>query len=435
MYFSFSYLLLVILLVAANGFFVATEFALVSVRYSRVVALSEAGDRRAAVLLELLDNLNSYISATQLGITMASLALGWIGEPALSRVLAIPLHGYVSDAVRHTIAFTAAFTIITFLHIVLGELAPKTLALERAEQVALAIAWPMRLFKKIFSWPISLLDFAGRGTVRLLGLQSSAEHESVYTVDELRQIIDVSHTGGTLEADEQRLLHRIFEFSDSEVQDVMIPRSAVVALPISANLAQTHQAFTTHGYTRMPVFREQLDNIAGVVVRRDIEPYLTRVTAADFNLEALLHPACFIPANAQLSSALKQMQAARTHMVFVVDEYGGFEGIVTLEDLLEEIVGEIDDEFDDVSPDQIIDENGSYLLDGMLTIREVNLGLGLHLPEDAPYSTLAGFLIDQAGRLLNQGDSVLWQDYRFTVESIDRRRIRRVRLTNERPCP
>lgn len=429
------YLFLVMLLVGANGFFVAAEFSLVSVRRSRVVSLVESGDSRAATLLELLDNLNSYISATQLGITMASLALGWIGEPALSRLLEVPLHGQVSDAVRHTISFAGAFTVITFLHIVLGELAPKTLALDRAERVALVIAWPLRFFHTLFSWPIRMLDFAGRGTVQLLGLQSSPDHTSVYTVDELRQIINISHSSGTLEADEQQLLHRIFEFSDSEVQDVMIPRNTVAALPVTATLEETQSAFSSLGFSRIPVYQDQLDNIIGIVVRRDLEPFLSQADAPDFNLGRLIHPPRFIPANAQLSTALKQMQSSRTHMVFVVDEYGGFEGIITLEDLLEEIVGEIDDEFDDVSPAQCVEDNNDFLLDGMLTVREVNLRLGLHLPEDAPYSTIAGFLLAQAGHLLQQGESILFEDTRFTVENVDRKRIRRVRVTAEGPKP
>lgn len=430
---TLAYLFLVLLLVAANGFFVAAEFSLVSVRRSRVVSLAESGDARAVILLGLLDNLNIYISATQLGITMASLALGWVGEPALSRLLEVPLHGMVSAALRHTIAFTAAFTIITFLHIVFGELAPKTLALDRAERVALAVAWPLRLFHTLFSWPIRMLDFAGRSTVRLLGLRTSPDHASVYTVDELRQIINISHTSGTLEADEQQLLHRIFEFSDSEVQDVMIPRNAVTALPATATLEETQAAFSSHGLSRIPVYQDQLDNIIGIVVRRDLEPFLSRADASGFNLAALIHPPSFIPSNAQLSTALKQMQASRTHMVFVVDEYGGFEGIITLEDLLEEIVGEIDDEFDDVSPEQCVEYNNEYLLDGMLTMREVNLRLNLHLPEDAPYSTIAGFLLAQSGRLLQQGESILYEGTRFTVESVDRKRIRRVRVAAEGP--
>ena len=429
------YLLLVLLLVAANGFFVAAEFALVSVRRSRVVSLVESGDSRAVTLLGLLDNLNSYISATQLGITMASLALGWIGEPALSTLLEIPLHGLVSNAVRHTIAFAGAFTIITFLHIVLGELAPKTLALDRAERVALAVAWPMRLFHTLFSWPIRILDFAGRNTVRLFGFRCSDENASVYTVDELRQIINTSYSDGTLETGEQQLLHRIFEFSDSEVQEVMIPRNAVTALPLSASFGETVELFNTYGYSRIPVYEDQIDDIVGIVVRRDLEPYLSQSEMPDFNLSNLVHPAHFIPANAQLSTALRMMQASRTHMIFVVDEYGGFEGIITLEDLLEEIVGEIDDEFDDVSPDQCVEDTNGYLLDGMLTMREVNLRLDLNLPEDAPYTTIAGFLLAQSGRLLLQGETVLFDGTRFIVESVDRKRIRSVRVLLERPVP
>ncbi len=429
------YLFLVLLLVATNGFFVAAEFALVSVRRSRVVSLAESGDVRAVRLLRLLDNLNSYISATQLGITMASLALGWIGEPALSKLLEIPLHGLVSTAVRHTIAFAGAFTIITFLHIVLGELAPKTLALDRAERVALAVAWPMLLFHTLFSWPIRVLDLAGRSTIRLLGFRCSDEHASVYTVDELRQIISTSHSSGGLEAEEQQLLHRIFEFSDSEVQAVMIPRNAVTALPLSASLAETVELFNTFGYSRIPVFKDQIDDIIGIVVRRDLEPFLSQSETPDFNLGHLILPPHFIPANAQLSTALKLMQTTRTHMIFVVDEYGGFKGIITLEDLLEEIVGEIDDEFDDVSPDQCVEDTNGYLLDGMLTVREVNLRLDLNIPEDAPYTTIAGFLLARSGRLLHQGESVQFDAARFIVESVDRKRIGRVRVLLDSPLP
>ncbi|HIJ88837.1 MAG TPA: HlyC/CorC family transporter [Desulfuromonadales bacterium] len=429
------YLMLVLLLVAANGFFVAAEFALVSVRRSRVVSLVESGDARAVTLLALLDNLNSYISATQLGITMASLALGWIGEPALSTLLEIPLHGLVSTAVRHTIAFAGAFTVITFLHIVLGELAPKTLALDRSERVALAVARPMHLFHILFSWPIRILDYAGRSTVRLLGFRCSDDHASIYTVDELRQIINTSHSDGTLESGEQQLLHRIFEFSDAEVQEVMIPRNAVTALPVSATLAETLELFNTLGYSRIPVFQDQIDAIIGIVVRRDLEPFLAQAEPADFNLAKLIHPPHFIPANAQLSSALRMMQTARTHMIFVVDEYGGFEGLITLEDLLEEIVGEIDDEFDDVSPDQCVEDTDGFLLDGMLSVREVNLRLDLNLPEDAPYTTIAGFLLAQSGRLLQQGETVLVEGTRFTAERVDRKRICTVRVLRENHVP
>jgi CBS domain containing-hemolysin-like protein len=224
------YIVIVFLLVFANGFFVASEFALVGVRRSRVQTLAESGNTKAQRLLHLLDNLNAYISATQLGITMASLALGWIGEPVFAHLLEAPLKDRVSEVTLHTISFAIAFTIITFLHIVLGELAPKTLALERAEKVALAISWPMEAFYKIFRWPIRLLDWAGTRTVRLFGLNPTSDHASVYTEEELRHLIDISRKSGHLNSEEQQLIHRVFDFSDAEVREAMVPRNQVKAI-------------------------------------------------------------------------------------------------------------------------------------------------------------------------------------------------------------
>lgn len=429
MYSTMLYILFVFLLVLANGFFVASEFALVAVRRSRVLTLAEGGDRRAVTLLELVDNLNIYISATQLGITMSSLALGWIGEPAFARLLEAPLNGVVSTAARHTISFALAFTLITVLHIVLGELAPKTLALERAERVALAVAWPLRGFQKVFRWPIRFLDWAGIRTVRMLGIKHTVEHASVYTVEELRHLIDASQQSGNLEPDEQKLLHGVFEFSDSEVIEVMVPRNEVAALPVTATLEETRHAFRTLGYSRLPVYREHLDDIVGVVFRRDLEPYLEQPDIAPFDLAMLVHPPMFIPAAAQLSVALRQMQSSRTHLAFALDEYGGIEGIITLEDILEEIVGEIEDEFDEETQAQIVEEDGTFLLDGMLTVRDANQQLHLDLPEDDSYTTIAGFVIAQSGRLMTAGESIDYDGARFTVESLERRRIRRVRVT------
>jgi CBS domain containing-hemolysin-like protein len=423
-------LILVLLLVLANGFFVASEFALVGVRRSRIVTLAEAGNRRAKLLLELVDNLNAYISATQLGITLASLALGWIGEPAVAKLLEIPLKGRVSEAVLHTIAFTIAFSVITFLHIVLGELAPKTLALERAERTALAIAMPMRIFYKVFYYPTRLLDWAGTQTVRLFGLRAAGSHVSTYTEAEIRQLIDASRQSGHLEEEEHRLINSVFEFAAADVREAMIPRTAVDALPLSATLSQIKNAFRTLGYSRLPVYRDRLDNIAGILFRRDLEPYLEQPHQDGFSLENLLHPPQYIPATARLGTALRQMQLSRTHLAIVIDEHGGMEGIVTLEDLLEEIVGEIDDEFDEEVRSQILKEaDGTYLLSGMLTVRDANRRLGLNLPEDGSYTTLAGFLLAQAGRLLLEGETVEHEGLRFRVERVDRRRIRRVRFT------
>ncbi len=420
---------LVFLLVFANGFFVATEFALVGVRRSRIESLAKNGNSRAIKLLTVLDNLSAYISATQLGITLSSLALGWIGEPAVAYLLELPLKGRVSDAVLHTIAFAVAFSIITFLHIVLGELAPKTLALERAEKTALAVALPIELFYKTFKYPIQLLDWAGTRTVRLFGLHPSNEHASIYTEDELRQLINVSHENGHLEKEEKQLINSVFDFTETAVGEAMVPRPSVTAIEVSSTLEETKQLLRTSGYSRLPVSREQHDNIVGILSRRDIEPFLEDSKQAEFSLEQLLHPALFVPVTARLGGTLRHMQSSRVHLAIVVDEHGGMEGIVTLEDLLEEIVGEINDEFDEEVRSQILKEsNGDYVISGMLSVRDANRKLKLDLPEDGGYTTVAGFLLDQAGRLLAEGETVEYQGATFTIVRVDKRRISRIRF-------
>lgn len=424
---AFLYILLVLLLVLANGFFVAAEFALVGVRRSRIATLARENNRRAKLLLELIDSLNAYISATQLGITMASLALGWIGEPVFAHLLEAPLKGRISDALLDTIAFALAFTFITFLHIVLGELAPKTLALERTEKIALAVARPLHLFYKFFRWPIRILDWAGTRTVRLFGLHPSSGHASIYSEDELRHLINASRESGTLAADQQKLIDRVFDFRETEVREAMVPRTAVSALPIAATLNETKEAFRATGYSRLPVYRKTLDDVAGIVFRRDIEAFLED-PALPFALEALLHPAMFIPDGAGLGTVLKRMQANKTHFACVVDEHGGLEGIITMEDLLEEIVGEIDDEFDQEVRAQIVRDGDSYVLSGRLVVRDANRVLHLQLPEHEGFNTIAGFLMAQSGRLLNEGDSINYDGWRFIVERLEGRRIRRVRL-------
>ena len=425
---SFAYLLLVFVLVLANGFFVASEFALVGVRRSRVATLAAEGSRKAVRLLRLIDNLNAYISATQLGITLASLGLGWIGEPAVADLLHPLLEGHVPPAVLHSISFAVAFSLITFLHIVMGELAPKTIALEMAEKTALAIALPMEIFYRVFYWPIRLLDWSGTRTVRLLGFTPSAEHGSVYTEDELRMLIDASYSSGQIEEEKRRLIRRAFDFNTTEACEAMIPRSAIAALPVDSTLDEVLEAFRHHGYSRLPVYGEDLDDMVGVLFRQDMEPFMSREPGLVFSMTALLHPPTFVPSGKRLGSLLKQMQATRTHLVFVMDEYGGLEGLVTLEDVLEEIVGEINDEYDEEVRSQIVRDGAAFILDGMLAVRDANRKLKLHLPEDEAYTTVAGFLLAQAGRVLEPGDEVPVDEGVFRVEKVERRRIVRIRF-------
>lgn len=426
---SSFFLLLVVFFVLANGFFVAAEFSLVSVRRSRIATLADQGSTQAELLLRLIDHLNAYISATQLGITLSSLALGWLGEPAIANLLVPLLAAYIPPAILHSISFAIAFSIITFLHIVLGELAPKTIALEQAEKTALIIALPLEIFYRIFYWPIRLLDWSGTRTARLFGFAASAAHGSVYTEDELRMLIDASHVSGQIEDEKRRLLTRAFDFNTTEACEAMIPRSAMVAIALDATLEEVLGTFRAQGYSRLPVYGEDLDDIQGVLFRQDMEPYLG-CSAPVFDMQTLLHPPTFVPSGKRLGSLLKQMQATRTHLIFVMDEYGGLEGMVTLEDVLEEIVGEINDEYDDEVHAQIIRDGSSFILDGMLAVRDANRKLALKLPEDDGYTTMAGFLLAQTGRVLEAGEVVDLPHGTFTVEKVDRRRIQRIRF-----CP
>jgi CBS domain containing-hemolysin-like protein len=421
-------LTIVLLLVLANGFFVAAEFALVSVRQSRVAALVAEGNRRARTLMRVVKQLDAYISATQLGITLASLALGWIGEETLAHLLTpvfeniMPDHATTSVIAAHTVGIAVAFVIITFLHIVLGELAPKTLALERAERVALAVARPMEIFYKVFKAPIRLLNYAGGLVLRLAGLQSTAEHAAVYSEEELRHLIALSHKGGHLAEDERQLLYNVFDFTDGTLADVVLPRTEIEALSATLSPDEMLARFVELGYSRMPVYRGSLDNIIGIVLQKDV----VRLVHGGTNLgvDDIIRPALFLPQSMRLNDALRGLRRSRAHMALIVDEHGGIEGMVTLEDLLEEIVGDIRDEHDEVAARSITPQpDGSYIVRGNLSIRDANKKLELGLPESDSYHTIAGFMMARAGRLLRPEEGVEYNSLKFTVEAASRNRI------------
>jgi CBS domain containing-hemolysin-like protein len=427
---TFLRILAVLLLVITNGFFVTSEFAIVSVRRTRVVALAASGDRRARRLLAFKDNLGAYISATQLGVTLSSLGLGWLGESTLAGLIEEPLAHTIIAGYHHIIAATFAFIVITFLHIVLGEQVPKMLGIERSLRVALFTVGPMYWFSRFGRLPIRLLDVASSAATRAIGLHGSSEHASIYTEEEIRQLVNLSHKSGHLEEEERRLINRVFDFSEAEVREAMIPRTAVQALPITATLDEAERTFCEFGFSRLPVYRDRLDDIAGVLFMKDLMPCLRTEGKVEFNVEKMLHPPLFVPATARLGSVLTQMQAEKTHIACVVDEHGGLEGIVTLEDLLEEIVGEINDEYDEEVKEQIIEQaDGTFLLDGMLAVRDANRRFDLKLPEEAGYTTMAGFLLAKAGRILLPTESVEHEGGLFVVEQVEGRRIRRIRYT------
>ena len=434
---SVSNLLLLIALVAANAFFVAAEFALVAARKSRFQALADEGSRAARRVVHILDNLSSYISATQLGITLMSLALGWVGEPAIAnlikeglRVLAAGagLNVLIPDAVISVLAVAVGFSLITFVLIVFGELAPKMIALEMVDRIAMAVSLPLDIFHRIFTYPIRLLDWSGSRAVRLFGVTSDGRESSAYTQEEILHLVKVAGESGHLGEQEQRLISQVFEFSETTVREAMVPRTEVIAIPATSTLEDIVRAFRQHGYSRLPVYGDSLDDIRGFVHSKDVMQYLL-VKPRMFKLERVLKKPFYVVDTAKLEEVLRQMQKEKFHFGFVVDEHGGVEGIITLEDLLEEIVGDISDEHDEEVNEQIREQaDGSFLLDGGLAVRDLNKRLGLQLPVSESYTTVAGFLMSESGSVLGEGETVAFNGHAFRIEEVEKRRILKVRL-------
>jgi CBS domain containing-hemolysin-like protein len=424
--------LLILLIVGLNGFFVASEFALVSVRRTSIQKRAdEEGSKSALAALRLLDNPTLFISAVQLGVTLASLALGWIGEPTLAelfepvaaRIATEGTAGYIA----HGGAIVVAFCAITFLHVVLGELVPKMFALEKAETFALIAARPLEFFAKVFSPVLFIFNFVGGHIGKLLGLQSSLDHTSIYTEEELRQLVKLSQESGHLNVEERRLINRVFEFSETTVREAMIPRTEILAISDSYTLEQIAHAFRQHGYSRLPVYHGSLDDMVGFIHSKDLMNYLLRPKS--FKLEKVIKKPVYVVDTARLEDVLRRMQKEKFHFGFVVDEHGGVEGIITLEDLLEEIVGDISDEHDVEVNDQISEQpDGACVLDGGLAVRDLNRRRDLNLPVSEAYTTIAGFLMSEAGRILEVGDTVRYNGHIFRVEKVNKRRIVSVRM-------
>lgn len=418
----------VAVLVFANGFFVGAEFAFVSVRKSRIETLANEGKASAKRLLEILNNMSAYLSACQLGITLASLGLGWLGEPTVAAILENFIGDSMSPSALHLVSFVIAFALITSLHIILGEQAPKLLGLQLAEKMAMLSALPTQIFYKTFKPFIHALDWASAKIVRIFGLHADSEHASIYTEDEIRQLVKISQESGHLNKEEEKLINKVFEFSDTTVKEAMIPRTEIVAIPFTSTLEDIAKAFRQYGYSRLPVYGESLDDIKGVLHSKDVMQYFL-VKSRLFKIERVIKQPFYVVDTAKLEEVLRQMQRGKFHFGFVVDEHGGVEGIITLEDLLEEIVGDISDEHDEEVTEQIYPQaDGSYLLDGNLVVRDLNRRLGLHLPISEGYTTIAGFLMSEAGQILSKGETVRFNGHTFKVEEVDKRRILKVRM-------
>jgi len=301
------------------------------------------------------------------------------------------------------------------------------MGLARAERVALTVALPMQLFYRVFSLPIRALDWASARTVELVGINATGEHGSTYTEEELRRLVDISRESGHLRAEERRLIHRVFEFSDTVVREAMVPRTEMAAIPNTCSLEEITKAFDQHRYSRLPVYRESFDDVCGFIHSKDVMPYLLHPET--FKLEDVLQPPLYVVDTARLEHVLRQMQKAKMHFGFVVDEHGGLEGIITLEDLLEEIVGEISDEHDEEVNEQITQiDDKTFQLAGGLAVRDLNRRLKLSVPESETYTTIGGFLMTEAGHVLKPGEVVQRDGLVFKIERVEKRRVMRVKL-------
>jgi CBS domain containing-hemolysin-like protein len=424
-------LLLVLGLVGANGFFVAAEFGLVAVRRTRVEQLVNEGNALARDVRHALDHLDNYIAATQLGITLSSLALGWVGEPAVASWIEpwfVGLPGFWPQLSAHAIAVAIAFAIITTLHIILGELVPKSIALQRSEATSLVVTRPLNVFNWIFGPFIRLMNGAGNMLIRLIGLQPTSAHQLLHSEDELRMLVTASQAGGILEASEEEMIHKVFSFADKEAKQLMVPRTEIVAVPADMTL-QAYMKWVAEErvHTRFPVYEQTLDGIVGIVHVKDVVTALASGRLAD-PVRSVTRPVLVVPESIHTDELLRLLRRRRTHMAVLVDEYGGTAGLVTMEDLLEEIVGEIRDEFDEAEVPELADRHdGTWSVDGMLSIDEFNERFGLEI-EDPNYETIAGYVMGRLGRLAEVGDEVAIDGLVLRVEALDGRRIATLRV-------
>lgn len=433
-------LLAVLLLVAANGFFVAAEFALVKVRKSRIDQLVAEGQRTAGVVQTELAHLSNFIAATQLGITLASLALGWVGEPAVARLVApvlVTVAGEQAAGFADSVAIALSFTLITAFHIILGEFVPKSVALQRSERVALFVARPLYIFSRIFRPFILLMSAVGGRVVRVLGLQAVIEHTSVHTVEELEMLVTQSREAGVLDNKEEILLRRVFDFNDKTANQVMTPRTEIVGVSKDVDWdALVEQVMGEH-YTRFPVYDNTLDDIVGVVHVKDLFGWRrTAPPGTRFVVELILRPVLKVPESVSLGNLLTQMQSRKIHLTVLIDEYGGTAGIVTMEDILEEIVGEVQDEFDtrakDIHHEVEVLPDGSSSVDGLMKLGDFAERFGVAF-EETDYETIAGYVFGLLGRGPKVGDAVAIGDYRLRVLEMDNLRIARLHV--ERVAP
>jgi putative hemolysin len=415
----FLQILAVLLLVLGNAFFVAAEYALVTARRTRLIELARGGSRRARIALRIMDSPVRFIGTVQLGITAFSIALGAVGEPIVER--------WIDEPLSHGVAFVLAFAFVTYLHVTLGELVPKAIALTKNESTALWVALPVEAVY-IASYPLVwFLQESSNAFTRLFGIQPAPAGVVAHTEEDIRHIVAAAEETGVIQEREEEMVYKVFDFADTEVHEVMVPRPEVVALSIELPSQEALAAVIDSPYTRYPVYRDSLDDIVGILHVRDLFSALYDRGIENVKVEELVRDAHVVPETKDLAAMLAEFRRANQHMALVVDEYGSFEGIVTLEDLLEEIVGEIEDEYD--LPDESVERlaDGRVRIHGTYPIDDFNEQFQQELPQE-DYHTVAGFVFGQLGRAAERGDEITYDGLRFEVVEVDGPRIERLEV-------
>lgn len=428
-------LIAVVFLLLTNSFFVAAEFALVSVRRTRVEELIAAGNSAARTVKRAIHDPDRFIAATQLGITIASLGLGWIAEPALAYLIE-PAFEFLPTAwiaaTTHTVAASAvAFTFITFLHVVIGELAPKSVALAYPEKTALWVARPTVIFENLFRPAIWLLNGSGNAMLRFVGLRRPAGHQLVHSVEELKMLVTASADSGELTGHEKEMIHKVFEFGDLRVREVMTPRPEMVMLDENTTIAEFLQAFSENIHSRYPIYSGNIDNIIGYVRIKDVLLAFAAkgADALGESIRGLVRPATFVPETNRVGRLYAEMQSQAIQVAIVIDEFGGTAGMVTQEHLTEQIVGRIRDELAQESPRvETIDEK-TFQLDAQIRVEQANEELGLSLPTSDDYETISGFILYSLRRIPKEGDQFRAENLRFTITRMDGPKIEKVLVT------
>jgi CBS domain containing-hemolysin-like protein len=417
-------ILAILALLAANGFFVAAEFSIVRSRRSRLEAMARGGDSRARIVLRAIANLAKLLSAVQFGVTLASIGIGALAEEALSHVFVQLFAGWPLLArvgLGAGFGTLCALAIVTYGHVVFGELAPRGAALNHPEEVARWLVPPLLVFAWLVSPATWLLNRSADRVLRLFGQEPAREEENVHSSQELRILVEQSQEVGALERQDAALIEGVFEFSEKNAREVMTPRTAIDALDVEATLDEAVSLVVETQRSRYPVYEETLDNIIGLVLAKDLIPLL-RDRPADFTVRAMMRPVHVVPGSREVEEVLADFKRLKEHMAVVLDEYGGTAGIVTMEDLLEEIVGEILDEYDEPELPTTTTPDADVLIPGSLNIGEMNERFGLAVPDD-DYTTVGGFVFGALGRLPIVGDRVTASHAVFTVKAMDGRRI------------